>query len=76
MSATLPSGHLQISIHGRGMLKNNSVNFLAICANFPSKIEKFELEVVRVGILGTGFCFQEPLTYLIAFAIFSRDKGI
>ena len=33
------------------MLKNNSVYFLAICANFPCKIEKFELEVVGVGIL-------------------------
>ena len=38
--------------------KNNSVYFLAICANFPCKIEKFEVEVVGVGILGTGFCFQ------------------
>ena len=38
--------------------KNNSVYFLAICANFPRKIEKFELEVVSVDILGTGFCFQ------------------
>ena len=28
------------------MLKNNSVYFLAICAKFPNKIEKFELEVV------------------------------
>ena len=35
-----------------------SVYFLAICANFPCKFEKFELEVVGVGILGTGFCFQ------------------
>ena len=40
------------------MLKNNNVYFLAICVNFPCKIEKFELEVVGVGILGTGFCFQ------------------
>ena len=29
--------------------------FLAICANFPCKIEEFELEVVGVGILGTEF---------------------
>ena len=40
------------------MLKNTSVYFLAICANFPSKIEKFESEVVGVNILWTGFCFQ------------------
>ena len=38
--------------------KNNSVYFSAICVNFPCKIKKFELEVVDVGILGTGFCFQ------------------
>ena len=35
--------------------KNNSVYFLAICANFPCKIEKFELEVVGMGFLGTGY---------------------
>ena len=35
-----------------------SVYFLAICANFPFKIEKFELEVAGVSILGTRFCFQ------------------
>ena len=40
------------------MLKNNRVYFLAICVNFPCKIVKFELEVVGVGIFGTGFCFQ------------------
>ena len=58
--------HLQIVIQWKVMLKNNRVYFLAICANFPCKIEKFELEVVGVGILGTGFCFQgQPLTYSI-----------
>ena len=31
------------------MLKNDSVYFLAIFANFPFKIEKFLLEVVGVG---------------------------
>ena len=36
--------------------KNNSVCFLPICAKFPCKTEKFELEVVGLGILGTGFC--------------------
>ena len=48
------------------MLKNNSVYFLAICGNFSSKIQKFELEVVGICMLGTGFCFQggQPLTYL------------
>ena len=39
------------------MLKNNSVYFLAICVNFPCKIEKFELEVLSMGILGTRFYF-------------------
>ena len=38
---------------------NNFVYFLAICVNFPCKIEKFELEVRGVGILGTRFWFQE-----------------
>ena len=28
------------------------------CPYVPYTIEKFELEVVGVGILGTGFCFQ------------------
>ena len=31
--------------------------FLVICANFPCKIEKFELEVVGVSILGKEFGF-------------------
>ena len=35
-----------------------SVYVLAICVNFPCKIVKFELEVVGMGSLGTGFCFQ------------------
>ena len=35
------------------------VYILAICTNFPSKIEKFELEAVGVDNLGTGFCFQD-----------------
>ena len=38
--------------------KSNTVYLLAICVNFPCKIEKFELEVLGIGILGTGFCFQ------------------
>ena len=39
--------------------KNNRVYFLAVCANFSCKIEKFELEVLGVGILRTGFYFQD-----------------
>ena len=35
-----------------------TVYFLAIFANFSYKIEKFELEVSSVDILGTKFCFQ------------------
>ena len=38
------------------MLKKQCV-FLAICVNFSYKTEKFQLEVVCLGILGTGFCF-------------------
>ena len=38
---------------GTNYVKNNSVSFLAICVNFPCKIETFELEVVVL-----GFCFQ------------------
>ena len=51
-------GYANILIQGRVMLKNNSFYFLAICVNFPCKIEKLELEVVGMGILGTGFCFR------------------
>ena len=43
---------------GTNYVKNNSVSFLAICVNFPCKIETFELEVVVLGIFRTGFCFQ------------------
>ena len=48
-----PNFHL-----GRIMFKKNRVYFLAICANLTCKIENFELEVVGVGILRIGFCFQ------------------
>ena len=37
--------HFQIFIQGRVMLNNNCVYFLAICANFSCKIEKFEVWV-------------------------------
>ena len=37
--------------------KNKSVYFSAICANLPCKIDNFELEVVGVDILGSGYCF-------------------
>ena len=46
--------HLQILIHRRVLLKN-CLLFSNLC-QLP-KIEKFELEVPGVGILGTGFCF-------------------
>ena len=45
--------------------KNNIVYFLAICANFPCKIEKVELEVVSMGILDMILLPGQPLTYLI-----------
>ena len=52
ISAALPSP----SFHsGKSYVKKISAYFLAICANFPCTIEKFELEVVGVGILGTVF---------------------
>ena len=38
--------------------KNNSVYFLAICASFPCKTEKFVLEIIGMDILGTGVRFQ------------------
>ena len=44
--------------------KNNIVYFLAICANFPCKIE-VELEVVGMGILDMILLPGQPLTYLI-----------
>ena len=52
---------------GKSYLVKMSAYFLAMCANLPCKIEKFELEAVGVGILGTGFFFnsKQPLTYLI-----------
>ena len=43
---------------GKSYVKKNGAYLLAICANFPIKFEKFELEFAGVGILGTGFCFQ------------------
>ena len=43
---------------GKNYVKKNRVYFLALCANLTCKIEDFELEVVGVGILGIGFCFQ------------------
>ena len=47
------------NFHSRkSYFKKITVYFLAIRANFPCKIEKFELENLGVGILGTEFCFQ------------------
>ena len=54
ISAALPSADFH---SGKSYVKKNSVYFLAICAKFPCKIEKFELEVASVTILG-GFCLQ------------------
>ena len=53
--AALPSPNFH---SGKSYIKKSSVYFLAICANFLCKVEKFELEVVGVGILGTGISFQ------------------
>ena len=53
ISAALPSA----SFHsGKSYVKK--ITMSTFCANFPCKIEKFELKVVGVGILGKGFCFQ------------------
>ena len=41
--------------------KNNSVYFLAICVNFPFKIDKFELEVVAMGILVQDFASRAAI---------------
>ena len=45
--------------------KNNSAYFLTICANFPCKIEKFELEVVGVGFGDRILLSGQPSSYLI-----------
>ena len=50
--------HLQTFIHGRVMLKNNIVYFLAIYAKFPCKTEEFKLEVVSVDFSGIRIYFQ------------------
>ena len=55
VSAALPSPDHHSA---KSYVKKISVYFLAICADFPCKTEKFELEVAGVGILGTGFCVQ------------------
>ena len=56
ISAALPSPNFH---SGNSYVKEKvSVYFLAICAKFPCQIEKSELEVVSVGILGAGFSFQ------------------
>ena len=56
--------YLQIFIQGRVLkkfLKNNGVYFLAICVNFPCKIDKFELEVVAMGILVQDFASRAAI---------------
>ena len=42
----------------KSYIKKIFVYYLAICINLPSKIEKFESEVVGVGVLGTGVSYQ------------------
>ena len=56
ISAASPSPNFHSGKHY--VYENNNVYFLANCVNFPRKIEKFKLEVVDMGILGTEFCFQ------------------
>ena len=58
ISAASPSPNFR---SGKGYVKNISVYFLAICANFLCKIEKFELEVAGVGILETGFALRAAI---------------
>ena len=55
MSVAFPSPNFHLR---KSYVKKISVYFLAICANFPCEIEKFELKVVGEGILETGFYFQ------------------
>ena len=43
---------------GKSYSKKTSVYFLAVCVNFPCKIEKFELEVAGMDVLGTGIYLQ------------------
>ena len=52
ISAASPSPNFHL---GKSYVKKITVYFLAICANFPCKIEKFQLEVVGVGILDFAF---------------------
>ena len=52
-ASLLPNFH-----SGKSYVKKISVYFLAIDATSLCKIEKFELEVVGVGISETGYCFQ------------------
>ena len=52
------------------MLQNNSIYFIAISATSQVKLLKFELKVVGMGILGTGFCFQSS-HYLAPISLLS-----
>ena len=61
MSATLPS----LNFHSGKSYVEKKVYFLAICANFPCKIEKFQLGVAGVGILRVGFCFQDSHQHIL-----------
>ena len=61
-SAASPSPNFH---SGKSYVKDITVYFLAIYANFPCEIVKFELEVVGVGILGTLFYFQGSHEHII-----------
>ena len=54
--AMLISGSSPSLIFHSGKSYVSKCLFLLICANFPCKTEKFELEIVGLGILVTGFC--------------------
>ena len=55
ISAESPSPNLQ---SGKSYVKKISVCFWAICANFPWKIEKYELKVIGVGKIWKVFSFK------------------
>ena len=48
-------------IQGRVMLKNQHCLLFSNCVNLSCKVEKFKLEVVGEGTLGTRICFQKKL---------------
>ena len=62
MSAASPSPLFHSE---KSYVKKISVYFLVICANFPCKIQKFELESCRCGYFRDRILpSEQPLTYL------------